>query len=851
VSSKHPARIGAPSNPVPAFLAGGGEAGALVRAFDWSSTPLGPVDAWPRSLKTTVGTILNSRHPMFLWWGRELIQFYNDAYTPSFGRGKHPAAMGQRGADCWQEIWPIIWPQIDDVMTRGQASWNEDQLVPIIRNGRLEEVYWTYGYSPVFDDDGAIGGTLVVCTETTSRVVANRRLRSLRALAEATSLATDAPGVLAAAIGVVSEAVRDVMFGLVYRLDRQTGMPALMQTIGLSAGALRAIDECFRTELDAIASGTEPRPMPPHVALTGAAWPEPVSQVFAVPFGRQAQRTTGYLLCGLSPRLPFDAAYREYLRQLGEHVAQGQARVEAFHVRAAVESERNSLLEQAPVATALLTGPGHVFQLANPLYLQMVGRAGIVGKPYVEAFPELAGTPVVDVLDRVYRTGEPFVTSEMLVRLDRAGSGVLEDCYFRFNLEPLRNGAGDVYGMMAVAVDVTSQVVARKKLEQAHAEREQLLRELEAASRAKDEFLAMLGHELRNPLSPILTALQLMRLRGVQGAERERDVIERQVGHVVGLVDDLLDVSRITRGRLDLKRTRVQLAGIVSKAIEQASPLIEQRRHRLDVEVPDALWVDGDPGRLAQVVANLLTNAAKYTEPGGEITVRAGRRDGRAWLTIRDTGIGIDPAMLPHVFDAFAQGHQRGERTEGGLGLGLAIVKSLVEAHRGNVAIYSEGRGRGTECLVQLPVAVSGEVTGPAAAAPVDRPAASTGCVVLVVDDNEDGATLLGDALRAMGHEVDVLFDASAALAVSGRAPDVALLDIGLPVIDGFELASRLRQREGWDAVRFVALTGYGQQHDRDRTQAAGFAAHLVKPVDPREIDAVIRRLSGAMSDPT
>jgi signal transduction histidine kinase/ActR/RegA family two-component response regulator len=828
---------------VPAFLAAGGEAGALVRAFDWASTPVGPIERWPASLKTTVGTILHSRHPMFLWWGPELIQFYNDAYAPSFGAGRHPAAMGQRGADCWQDIWPIIWPQIDDVMQRGKPSWNEDHLVPIVRNGRLEEVYWTYGYSPVFDDDGRIGGTLVVCTETTSRVIGARRLEALHGVTAALALAANQAALLDGAAEALAQLSFDIPFAVFYGLDHRAHRLRRLRRVGLDSRTAAALDAAVRPGLEARAREGRPWPVPEGLTIA-SAWPEAVDHLHVLPIGA-AESPTGYVLFGLSPRLPFDQAYAGFLRQLCAQLSQGQSRIEAFHLRAVVESERNNLLEQAPVATALLTGPGHVFRLANPLYLQIVGRTDILGKAYLEVFPELAGTPAAAALDRVYETGEPFVTSEMRIPLDKGQTGTTEDSYFKFNLEPMRTPAGRVYGMMAVAADITPQVQARKALELAQEEREGLVRQLESASRAKDEFLAMLGHELRNPLSPILTALQLMRLRGVQGADRERAIIERQVRHVVGLVDDLLDVSRITRGKIALKREQVRLAEIVARAIEQASPLIEERRHRLHVAVPDALAVNGDAGRLAQVVSNILTNAAKYTEPGGSITIEAARRADEVWLHVRDTGAGVSADILPHVFDTFTQGRQRSDRSEGGLGLGLAIVKNLVDAHGGSVTLHSEGAGRGTECIIRLPAAVGAamDVPLPEATRP---PIAAGGCRVLVVDDNRDAAEMLAESLRGMGHDVHVALDGLAALEFAARrGADVALLDLGLPVIDGYELASRLRQLDGWAAVPFAALTGYGQADDRQRTAAAGFAEHLVKPIDLDELDLAVRRLAG------
>jgi signal transduction histidine kinase/ActR/RegA family two-component response regulator len=829
---------------IPAFLTGGGETGALVRAFNWASTPLGPIERWPASLKTTVGTLLHSRHPMFLWWGPELIQIYNDAYAPSFGAGRHPAAMGQRGMDCWQDIWPIIWPQIDDVMRRGKPSWNEDHLVPIVRNGRLEEVYWTYGYSPVFDDDGRIGGTLVVCTETTSRVVGARRLEALHGVAETLALAANQSALLDGAAEALAQLPTDIPFALFYGVDhRQHGLRRLRR-VGLASKTASALDAAVRPDLEARTRDGRPWRVPAGLSIP-SAWPEPVESLHALPVGAP-ESPTGYVLFGLSPRLPFDQAYAGFLQQICAQINQAQSRVEAFHLRAVVESERNNLLEQAPVATALLTGPRHVFRLANPLYLQIVGRTDIIGKGYLEAFPELAGTPAAAALDQVYETGEPFVTTEMPVPIDKSGTGTIEDCYFKFNVEPLRTPAGRVYGMMAVAADITPQVQARKALERAQEEREQLVRQLESASRAKDEFLAMLGHELRNPLSPILTALQLMRLRGVQGADRERAIIERQVRHVVGLVDDLLDVSRITRGKIALRRERLRLADIVARAIEQASPLIEERRHRLEVAVPDTLALDGDAGRLAQVVSNIVTNAAKYTEPGGSITIDAGRRDDEVWLRVRDTGAGIGADILPRVFETFTQGRQPSDRSQGGLGLGLAIVKNLVDAHGGTVSLHSAGPGRGTECTVRLPAAPP--VTPDAEPVQESGTAAppAGGCRVLLVDDNRDAAEMLAESLRGMGHEVYVALDGAAALDLAARTRiDVALLDLGLPVIDGYELASRLRQLDGWATVPFAALTGYGQADDRQRTRSAGFAEHLVKPVDLDELHVAVCRLAG------
>ncbi len=399
-----------------------------------------------------------------------------------------------------------------------------------------------------------------------------------------------------------------------------------------------------------------------------------------------------------------------------------------------------------------------------------------------------------------------------------------------------------------------SDRVAREIAEQ---QRERLLRELERASQAKDEFLAMLGHELRNPLSPIVTALQLMRLRGSTETQRERAIIERQVDHLVRLIDDLLDVSRITRGNIELKVETVQLVDVLTKAVEMASRLLEQRSHRLILDVDRTLVWQGDPVRLAQAVANLLTNAARYTDIGGEIQLSA-RRDGKASedsgggngnversegtivIQVRDNGIGIGVEMLPHLFDLFYQGPRKIDRQEGGLGIGLALVKNLVELHGGSVAATSEGPGRGSEFTIRLPALARPELV---AAAHREEPpavvAAGDARRVLLVDDNVDSVQALAQLLTAYGHQVEVVYDPVSALRVVERfAPDVAVLDIGLPVMDGYELVHRLREALGEHPCRFVALTGYGQDTDRDRSKAAGFGQHLVKPVSP---DALLR----------
>jgi PAS domain S-box-containing protein len=368
--------------------------------------------------------------------------------------------------------------------------------------------------------------------------------------------------------------------------------------------------------------------------------------------------------------------------------------------------------------------------------------------------------------------------------------------------------------------------------------------EAQAANRAKDEFLALLGHELRNPLAPIMTAVALMKMRAAHS--RELDVIERQADQLSRLVDDLLDVARIAAGKIELHKKRVEMAMVVERAIEMATPLLERRGQRLTVDVPpEGLRVDADLCRLAQVVSNLLTNASKYSDIGSAIVIAAARAGSQIVLRVRDQGIGIPPDRLEAIFELFVQQPQPEPNV--GLGLGLSIVRSLVQAHGGVVYARSEGLGRGSEFVVMLPFMAADH---PATPRPLDserspRMQAAERCRrVLIVDDNTDAAYMMSAALAACGHDVRVACDGPSALEIARHfKPEVALLDIGLPVMDGYELARRLSDFPGMPgAMRLIAVTGYGHERDRTRASEAGFSAHLVKPVDLTTLLAEVRR---------
>jgi signal transduction histidine kinase len=1223
-----------------------------MRVADWASTPLGPLDGWPQSLRTMVSSCLNSRFPMFVWWGPEMVMLYNDAYRPILG-DKHPRSLGQSGREAWSEIWHIIGPTLDAVLERGEASWQDAQLLPMIRRGFMEETYFTYSYSPIRGESGGVEGIFCACAEVTAQVVDARRLQVLRALAERGVGAESVAEACARACAAFGDAGADVPFAAIYLIEPDGGSARLACSAGLERAAglcpdQVALDGSDRWRLsDVIAHGHSVRVRDLEVPIR--TWPEPATSAMVLPISASGVRL-GAAVLGLSPRLMVDDGYRLFCDVVADHLSKtvagarayaeerqraealaeidraktaffsnvshefrtpltlilgplqdalagaGQpaltgeplravqrntlrllklvntlldfSRLEAGRVQASYQPtdlaaltadlaslfrsameragldyqcecpplpepifvdrdmwekivlnllsnafkftlaggvrvrlswrERRAVLEVsdtgdgipaaelphlferfhrvqgararthegsgiglalaselvrlhggtidvasepgrgstftitipggsahlpaerigaertlapttlgaepfveealrwlpdgdppaagppvegvadvpsapmvdadhacilvaddnadmrdylrrllagrwqlevvgdgeaalevlgrqpvdlvitdvmmprldgfglirairalpalsdlpvimlsarageearveglqagaddylikpfsarelvarveaqialsrvrrraalerdklqrlfmgAPFAVAVFEGPRHRCVLQNPVHRALIGDRDLVGRELVDVVPEVRDQMIMGLFEEVRTRGVPVTVAEVLIPLLRRGA--VQDCWFTLSLQPLIDEHGRTTGVMAAGFEVTEAVKARLALVE--------------ANRAKDEFLAIAGHELRNPLAPIHTALHLLELRSGNVGRKERAVIARQVEHMTRMVDDLLDVSRIARGTVTLKRERVEIAEIVAKALEVASPLLEDYRHHLTLDVPSSgLAVHGDVTRLTQVVANLLTNAAKYTPSGGHISVTAERMGEQVELSVSDDGLGIAADMVSRVFDLFVQQPQSIERTHGGLGLGLSIVRNLVDLHGGTVAAHSDGLGRGSRFVVQLPIDAAEPVLIEVAAPEQSRPQPGASARVLVVDDNTDAAEVLADTLAAMGYATAVAHDGPSALRIAGEFhPVVVLLDIGLPVMDGYEVARRLRELPDLQGVRLVALTGYGLDRDRARSREAGFDAHLVKPVMIETIEQVMAR---------
>ncbi|HYD40769.1 MAG TPA: CHASE3 domain-containing protein [Anaeromyxobacter sp.] len=460
-----------------------------------------------------------------------------------------------------------------------------------------------------------------------------------------------------------------------------------------------------------------------------------------------------------------------------------------------------------------------------------------LGRPLGEVFrrvSERTHLPVECPVEAVLRPGRKTGPSErvLLVRPDGAEVPIEESA------APVRDVDGRVVGVVLVLRDNRARRAAEREL----ARRAELLEEQD---RRKDEFLAVLSHELRNPLAAVRNGMAVLARAPADSdpARRAREIVDRQSGHLARMVDDLLDVSRIASGRIRIEKRRLDLADVVRRAVEDARPTVEARG--LAVTVVDGagpVWVDADATRIAQVATNLVHNACKFTDPGGRVTVEVAARDGRAVLRVSDTGAGMDAALLARLFQPFVQAEDTLHRTAGGLGLGLAIARSIVELHGGTISAASEGRGKGAEFEVRLPL-----LAAPLeAATPAHRPAQAEGAVrVLVIEDNEDSAESLRDILELQGHEVSVAHDGPEGLARARAAePDVVLCDVGIPGLDGYEVARRLRA--AGTRARLVALTGYAGAEDVARAHQAGFDAHLAKPPDLERLERLLVRPGGA-----
>jgi PAS domain S-box-containing protein len=775
--------------------------GQLLRSHGWEQSPLGSPETWTRELHTIVDLMLGSKFPMFVAYGPQLGLLYNDAYAEVLG-AKHPAALGRRFEDVWSEIWHEILPIVEDAM-QGRSTFHENLPLEMNRKGYLEKTWFTFSYSPVRDEAGLVKGMFCACTETTNQVLAERQLAAQHQRMR--QMFQQAPGIIA----VLREPDHVFEFANNAYLELIGGR----EVLGLPV----------REALPEIA-GQRFLALLDHVYRSGETY---VGRAASVMLHRQADQP-------LEERF-VDFVYQPIRNERGDISGifiEGSDVTDAVLASKALQESELRLRQLAntiPQIAWIADRQGRV-HWRNDRWFEFTGmQRGQLDE--VEAERLYFHPDDLPVLVEKWRTalasGQSFDGTGRI----RAADGSYRTFYV--SAAPLRDSTGAIGQWFGTNTDITPIEAARE--------------ELRAANRRKDEFLAMLAHELRNPLAPIGTAAELLML-GARDEDRVRQVsgvIGRQVAHMSQLVDDLLDVSRVTRGLVELRKETLDMAGLLAEAFEQTRSLIEGRQHHFTARVPqEAVSVEGDRTRLIQVFSNLLNNAAKYTPPGGNLELRLRATESEVEVLVIDDGSGIDAGLLPHVFDLFTQGERSPDRSQGGLGLGLALVKSLVELHGGSVAARSAGRGSGSTFNVRLP-----RVASPARGQSESRDevaAVGEGKLLMIVDDNVDAAEMLTLLLESSGHRVLVAHSAEAALAMIGQAPPTALfLDIGLPDMDGYELARRLRQLPQTAGALLVAVTGYGHSSDRERAFQAGFDHHLVKPVRLNSVLEVLAAVDG------
>jgi PAS domain S-box-containing protein len=862
--------------------------GARMRAFDWAQTSLGPVADWPQSLRTAASLLLSSRHPMFIWWGPDLIQLYNDGYRPSLGSQMHPRALGQRGKDFWEEIWPIIGPQIAGVMTNGQETWNEDQLVAFDRNGYLEEIYFTYGYSPIRDESGGVGGTLVVCTETTQRVLGERRLRTLHDLATRSVGTSRAEEACRLAGTVLASNPWDLPFALLYLLDEPRCRAHLAGLAGIAAQT-PASPATVDLDVDLSASSGPPSWPLARVAASGraelvenlgdtfgrlpeGAWPVPPCAALVLPVTLPGQALpTALLVAALNPRKALDPEYRSFLDLTAGQVAAALAYSRAYQEERR-RAETLAEIDRARTATAAVEGAlrdsEERYRTLSDAVLQLLWINDADGRTlhYNQRWQDYFRRPEEDYAglgwrDLVHPDDREALGAARADGISRAEAYEFEyrllrhDGEYRWHIArtvPQKDGSGRVLFWFGTATDIHDLKQAEDQLRQA--------KEIaEAANQAKDRFLATLSHELRTPLTPVLAVIsRLERESGLASPLRaELARVRRNVELEARLIDDLLDLTRITRGKLELRREVVDLGQVLGQALETCGPDVERFAITVDLAARDPhVW--GDAPRLAQVFCNLLHNAVKFSPQGGALNLRS--RDlgpERLALEVEDTGIGIEPEVLPRIFDGFEQGERTITRRFGGLGLGLAISKAIIELHGGTLSAASRGPGQGAVFTVELPAGMPSTPAGAAATADAADPAGPAkpaevnaagepSLHILLIEDHLDTALAMTELLISMGHRVTAASGVRAGLAAAAAAQgaangghiDLVVSDLGLPDGHGHDLMRELKSRYG---LAGIALSGYGMEEDVEQSRAAGFDLHLTKPVGIQVLESAIR----------
>ena len=772
-----------------------------MQSHDWATSPLGPPAGWPQELKTVAGLMLRSKTAVFLAWGPELCMLYNDACLNILGQ-KHPASLGRPLYEVWPEVRRDIEPLVNQNLA-GESVHVEGAPFNVRRNGMDEPAWFSFSYTPVDGCDGKVAGLYCALSESTDKVLAEKARQTQTQWLY--GMFEQAPSFMAVVRepGHVYELANSAYLRLVGR-DEVVGKT--FQDIG------REVDgQDYGALLDEVYATGKP--------FIGTRMPVIFSQHAK---GQSEQRFVNFIFQPITgPDGVVSGVFIE-----GHDVTE--------HARAD-DALRQTAIKYRTIAHAIPqivwgTTPDGRLDYCNQQWYDYTGVAqgAIDGKAWTALFHPEDREAVLKKWHHCRVTGAFYEVEHRL----RHHSG-----QYRWVLgraRPVRDAQGVIVRWIGTCTDIHEQKLAQQSLQH--------------AGRLKDEFLAMLAHELRNPLAPIATAADLLS-RGMldeAGVLQLSEVISRQARHMTHLIDDLLDVSRVTRGQVTLDRQPVDLKIIATEALEQIRPLLEAKAHQLDIELStERTQVMGDRPRLVQVLVNVLGNAVRYTPNGGRIDLRMLADEGHLTLRVRDNGIGMSSELLDVAFELFTQGERSSDRSQGGLGIGLALVRSLVQLHGGTVKVDSAGMGMGSEVTVVLPRLKHDDAQrGIDADNAACRPAGNA-LRVLVVDDNADAARLLGMFVELLGHEVFVQFHPLDAIECARRVlPQLCLLDIGLPDMDGYTLARQLRLIPGMQTAVMAAVTGYSQPQDKQAAFAAGFNFHFAKPIDSRQLETWLAQVA-------
>ena len=878
----------------------------------WPVFPSVKPDNWPEGMQAIADLIVASQFPMAIAWGPELRLFYNDAYAGLLG-DKHPGAMGQPLTLVRPEIWPRLQPYVMEALS-GQPAQFENALLEFYRNGKLERRYFSSSITPV-RHDGEIIGVYFVLSDCTSRVLAEQRHAFHLKLTDTLRGLVDAVHVMRAASQLTGEylGVARVGYGEVDVSGRLVSVDRDWTDGGIAslAGESRELDSFGPAIIDQLRRGRTLRlddvSQDEHAAPYAAGYASiDARSMIIVPLIEEGRLAAIFYLheqrvrhwsdqeaalaedvarhtrevvrrARVEESLRDEKRVLEMVNRTGQALAStldlgtllqaitdagtelAGARFGAFFYNA--EDEHGERLQLYTLSGALREDMERLGKpRATEIFRPTFDGEGAIRSDDITSDPRYAQLGPAQLAKAGMPPGHLAVRSYLAVPVVSRAGRVLGGLFFGhpeagvFTERTERIVAG-VAGQAAIAMDNARLYEVAQKSAQ---ERDALLQSERAArvqaerlSHAKDEFLAMLAHELRNPLAPISSSASLlsMQFKDEPRIRQTSTIISRQVRHMSRLIDDLLDVSRVTRGLVKLKLDVVDFRDIVSGALDQARPLLEEKSHAVQLALPPGpVYVRGDQTRLVQSVTNILNNAAKYTQKDGRIALALDSREGRMRLDISDNGSGMPPELLPSVFDLFTQGARTLARSQGGLGLGLTLVKRLVELHGGEVGAHSDGVGLGSRFTLALPCVEAapdaGAATGPLQqeSARLDRPLR-----LVLVDDNADAADSLSQLLGVQGYHTAVEYDARSALRrARAERPDAMLVDIGLPDIDGYHLAQQLRAMPETRHTVLVAITGYGQARDRERAIETGFAHHLVKPVDMTALGRVLESVGAS-----